>query len=812
MKRPIVIVAMIYAAGLCASPLLRVPPPAAIAAVALIAASQAVALALGRRASDPLLFAAVFTIGLCRHEGIARDDLAARLLLERFEGEKIVRVEGRLASTGRSYKSVGLLVLKDCTISAGNGEPAEFPTMIQLVCAGGALEKIAAKPPSPGDRVVAEGRIEKPPDLRNPDVFNYRAYLESRGIGASIFARDAGAVRFGPPPKGRSPREWLLALGERLRRRSESVLESSLDRESAALIRSVFLGQAQRLDYNTRRNFVPCGLAHVFAVSGLHIGILLWVLDTFVRLFGPRPAVRSIVLIAALWVFCAMVGFRASAVRASVMFSALLASHFLGYKVEPLTALAAAALVILGANPRALHQAGFQLSLLAMASVILLKPPLDGWLRLNEEKENGHPRASAAFVNRHVLSYLTLVIAAQVGVLPFLAQYYHRIPLLGILSNLAAAPLVWTIIATTVLLHATAAVFPWAAGLFADALALFSHILLGLVRLWSKLPAVSILTPPWPIWAGAGYYLLLFGWAILPREPSPFFEARQKARLWIAMAAVAAWVAWAPIVLGGAGGGLRATFLDVGQGDSCVVELPAGAVVLVDGGDSRIRAGEFVVVPFLESRGIEHIDAVIATHPDSDHVGGLLAVFRDCEVDWLIEGPGRGKSRAYRRLVEAAVAEGAKRYTVYAGDWIEAPMGARVVFLSPRRGAAYSQLNNLSLAFMIDWRDCEILMVGDIERAAERDLTASGADLECDVLKVAHHGSASATSAAFLARAKPQLAVISCGRNNPYGHPRPEVLERLTSAGAAIARTDRDGAVTVWCDGRRLFWRKEGKP
>jgi beta-lactamase superfamily II metal-dependent hydrolase len=112
---------------------------------------------------------------------------------------------------------------------------------------------------------------------------------------------------------------------------------------------------------------------------------------------------------------------------------------------------------------------------------------------------------------------------------------------------------------------------------------------------------------------------------------------------------------------------------------------------------------------------------------------------------------------------------------------------------------------------MADWRECEILIAGDVERAAERDLLASGADLACDVFKVSHHGSALATSEAFLERARPRLAVISCGRNNPYGHPAPEVVERLTSAGITVARTDRDGAVTVRSDGRSLEWRTEGK-
>jgi competence protein ComEC len=231
----------------------------------------------------------------------------------------------------------------------------------------------------------------------------------------------------------------------------------------------------------------------------------------------------------------------------------------------------------------------------------------------------------------------------------------------------------------------------------------------------------------------------------------------------------------------------------------------------VDGGDVSVRAGERIVAPFLESRGMDRLDAVIATHADSDHIGGLPEVFHELRVAWLVEGPTRSESQAYRSLVEAAEGHAARRDVVFAGDWIEAPAGARLLFLHPARGAVYSNHNNQSLVLMVDWRGCEILIAGDIERAGENDLLASGAELACQVAKVAHHGSALATSRAFLDRAQPTLAIISCGRNNPYGHPSPEVTDRLTSAGVAIIRTDRDGAVTVRFDGRLLEWRTEGK-
>lgn len=809
MKRPVVIVAMVYVAGLGAGPLLRLPPILVLAVVGLIALSQIVVLTRGRKASDPLLFAAVFLIGALRQGAIDDENRAARALLERLESRLPVHVEGRLASTDRTYATRRTLRLTDCVIHARDGATVRFPTAIQLACTGSAMDAVNETPPSPGDRVVAQGPLKRPPDLSNPDVFNYRAYLENHGIGASLFVRHAEAVTFSPPAGRRSPVASVVAMGERWRRWIEATLDGALEPRPAALVRSILLGQAHLLERDLRHDFTRCGLAHIFAVSGLHVAILLWVLNTFVRLFGLKPVWRVSILILALAVFCAIVGFRASVMRASFMFGVLLAGPMLRNKVEPLTALATAALLILAVNPRALEQAGFQLSFVCMLSIILLKPPLDGWLRLDEEAGTPRRQRAAGFLNQYVLSPLALVLSAQVGLMPFLAHYYHRIPVVGILSNLLAAPLLFFIVATAVVLLAAAAVLPATTWIFAAALNLFGHALVGLLQGWSSLPAVSIIMPSWPIFVSLAYYVFLFGWAVLPREPSPFFERKQRARLLLGLAAAAAWVLWAPAVLRGSTGGLRATFLDVGQGDGCVLELPGGPVILVDGGSRR--AGEFVVAPFLESRGIDHVDAVIATHPDADHIGGIPAVFKRLDVTWFVEGPGQSDSQTYTRLAEAANAERARRDRLFAGDWIEAPHNARVLVLHPARGSTFSNRNDQSLVLMVDWGECEILLAGDAERPAEQDMLASGADLRCDVLKVSHHGSANATSQALLDRARPGLAIISCGRDNQYGHPAPAVVERLVSTGATIARTDEDGAVIVRYDKRRLSAETTGR-
>lgn len=809
MKRPIVIVAMVYAAGLAAGSLFRLPASWLLAAVGLIALHQFVQLCRGRRAVDRLLLAGLFLLGVLQHQRIEAQNQASRVVVSQFEGADVVRVEARLVASDREYEDRQTFRLDDCTLRRGNGEAVRSPMEIQLVCTAEAYKTVHINPPRPGDRVTATGRLRSPSGLANPDVFNYRAYLESRGIGASLEVRSTANIGIRPPQRLRTPIEWAIGVGERLRRGIETTLDLELEPQTARLVRSIVLGQAWRLDPGLRSDFTRCGVAHIFAVSGLHVGIFIWVLATVIGLVGMRPEWRSLFLILGLGVFCLVVGFRASVFRASLMFAALLASHWTRYKIEPLTALATVSFLILVVCPRALAQAGFQLSFVCILSILVLMPPIDAWLRdgMARRLEN---RPRLLKIADPVVSAMTVVLAAQIGLMPFLAYYYHRVPVIGIFANIVAAPAVWMIVSTTLLLSILAPAVPVVAGIIASALNALAAILTSILGSWASLPAVSVLTPGWPIWLGIAYYAFLFGWAILPHEPSPFFAAQQRARTMIAGTAIVAWVIWAPAVLGNEKGVLRATFLDVGQGDACVVELPRGGVVLIDGGPPHGTAG-YPVLPFLESLGIDRLDAVIATHPDSDHTGGLVAVLRQMDVEWLLEGPGRSASQVYADLDAAAKSQYLRREKVYAGDRIESPAGVQFCILNPRRDSVYSNSNDKSLVVMIDWGDCEILVPGDIQGRAERDLLMSGLDLDCDILKVAHHGSASASSMPFLRRTTPLLAIVSCGLDNRYGHPAPDVLDRLTSAGATIARTDLEGAVSVRYDRHSYTWSVEGK-
>jgi competence protein ComEC len=255
-------------------------------------------------------------------------------------------------------------------------------------------------------------------------------------------------------------------------------------------------------------------------------------------------------------------------------------------------------------------------------------------------------------------------------------------------------------------------------------------------------------------------------------------------------------------------GRLRVTFLDVGQGDAILVEVPDGSRALVDGGPgggARFDVGERVVAPFLWNRGIGRLDVIAATHADADHSGGLAAVLRGLRVGEIWENGRWGVG--HEDTVAALGRSGAPRRVLAAGQRLQLGEAAVTVLSPPTddAAAALTGENDHSLVLRLDWRGIALLLTGDLTVRGEERLLAGRAPLAATVLKVGHHGSRGSTAAPFVEASRPRIAVVSVGARNPFRHPAPEVLDRLAIAGARLYRTDRDGAVIVETDGRRLW-------
>jgi competence protein ComEC len=270
---------------------------------------------------------------------------------------------------------------------------------------------------------------------------------------------------------------------------------------------------------------------------------------------------------------------------------------------------------------------------------------------------------------------------------------------------------------------------------------------------------------------------------------------------------------------------LQVTFLDVGQGDGIVIESPEGKVVVIDGGgipgtDEREGAdpGNRIVVPFLRARGISSVDLLVPTHPDDDHVQGLIAVTERLTVHsvltcgQVVKQDGQEGVGAYGRLTDQIKARHIPTFLAERGQTVPIDNQTTLEILHPKATqhlqGTRSDDNNNGIALRLVYKDTRILLMADLESEAEAALLRSGVAIDAQVIKVGHHGSRFSTTPAFLTQVHPQYAILSCGRNNRFGHPHTEVIDRLRAQNVAIYRTDQQGAITLVSDGTDITFQK----
>jgi competence protein ComEC len=557
--------------------------------------------------------------------------------------------------------------------------------------------------------------------------------------------------------------------------------------------------------------FRRSGLAHLLAVSGMHLVLVVVGLVGVVRALLVRvppvaaridaARIASAAGIPAAWLYADFAGGSGSALRAAWMCSAVLAARVAARRPDTLRALSLSLGGMALLSPLALHDLSFVLSALATIGLLALAEPIE--LLLAAALARARLRPARADTERRVRSFVLRPVAttaaATVACAPVLATMAPELPLAGLVANLLAVPLGEAAALPLCLVHGLLEGWPaaeaGAAAAASGALALVRGVAHAFT--WGGLPV----PPPSPAQL-----------AVLAAAAAG--AALGDARRWVALGASALALAELAIRADAAPRGeLRVTFLDVGQGDAALVDLPDGSAILVDGGGlvgSPVDVGERVVAPVLAARRRSSLAAVVLSHPHPDHHLGLPAAIARARpaAFWDTgQGEAEGAVGAYAGLLASVRGAGipvlgpadlcGSRTIGGAIVDVLAPCPAHV----PDRGP---NDNSLVVRLRLDRR--AILLVGDAEHVEEDELVArrGGAGLRADVLKVGHHGSRTSTTPSFLAAVAPRAAVISCGVRNRFGHPHVATLDTLGRAGVRVLRTDRDGGVVVRTDGRSL--------
>ncbi|MEW6448319.1 MAG: DNA internalization-related competence protein ComEC/Rec2 [Bacillota bacterium] len=680
----------------------------------------------------------------------------------------------------------------------------------QRVFKGGKVLLVVRKPERVfgyGDLLRVKGMLVKPAPPGNPGEFDYGAYLARRGIGVQVYARPEGVMRLGhgvPNPLV-VPALWLKA-------RLFAVLDALFSPGQSTLIKGIAFGTRTAIDPAVNEAFVETGVVHILSVSGLHVGLVLGFVLGIARVLRLRSGVTLLTAVFVLLFYDLMVGADPPVVRATVMAVLLLLARHLGRERDWPTALAAAALVVLLANPLAVGDPGFQLSFAATWGILFLGPAMVAGLERLGSRWRIPGRTALAWG-------VAVPLGAQLGTLPLVALHYNLVSPVALLANIAAVPLTGFILLLGILAAVLGLCWLPLGEVLAAPAGLTLDVFLYLIRFFQHLPGAVVYVPafPWAVvvlWFGLLYLVT----SKLTGKPSVSpASIRSGFWQWLLRAAVFALVvlAWVGLFrwLGGGERVLRVDFIDVGQGDSALVRTPGGGTLLVDaGGWPGELTGEGVegagmrVVRYLRREGVKRLDVLILTHPHEDHCGGARAVVERIPVRLVVVPPLEpGIEPSYDRLLSFFGERGVPVSTAKAGDSIRLDPAVKIAVLGPfppldRDPAAF---NDESLVLRISFQEKSVLFAGDVEEEGQRRLLRYGAALRSDVLKVPHHGSARFLPAFFKA-VHPEVAVISVGARNRFGQPAPTAIQELERLGAKVYRTDRDGAMLLNTDGTKI--------
>jgi competence protein ComEC len=649
-----------------------------------------------------------------------------------------------------------------------------------------------------GDELEIATKLEAPPSTGD---FNYADYLASRGI--SSLANYPGVLSV---DSGHG--DWLRRSSTDIRSRLNGSLEAILPEPHSSLAAGILFGERSSIPDDLLDDMRDTGTSHLVAVSGQNVTIVAaMVLAGLAWLIGRRPA--AWVSLAAIAGYTILVGPQPSVIRAAVMGAVYVLATISGRQQTSVIALALAASIMTAIDPTIIDDVSFQLSFAATFGLATFASPLN---RRLIAATNRSPTVAEFPLTRPAVELFSVTLAAVLFTLPVSAVYFGQVSLIAPVANLLAVP--------AFLFVAIAA----GIGMLVDLVAPARYgtliawppaeYMIEVIRLFARVPGASVQIGGFTRWHAAGMFAVLVAAAWLLSRPFKEVEApKRKVEAPRRAVVPALGVATLILLVAATGalllsrperGKLSVTFLDVGQGDAILIEGPAGSRVLVDGGPGALPIARALSrnLPFDDRR----IDLVVLTHPQSDHMSGLVTVLDRYDVGGVIDTAVSNDSSLYRTWEDEIRTSGAHVTSADRAETIDLGLGASLQVLGPTASDPLLpklDLNTASTVLRVSMGDTAFLLTGDLDDVGERALIRSGADLSATVLKVGHHGSKTSTTPAFLARVQPAVAVIEVGGHNSFGHPAQETLERLSSD--LVLRTDQDGDVTITTDGSRIW-------
>jgi competence protein ComEC len=664
-----------------------------------------------------------------------------------------------------------------------------------------------------GDRLRFLCKLYPPHGFHNPGRFSYERYLAFERIHTiGSLQEEKYWVKVG---KGfKNP---VLLQIERWRDHIRIFLDKETTPPSSGILKALVLGDRFDISEEITEHFIATGIAHLLAISGDHLGIvaflsfsfLIWMLkrSEFLLLSTSVKMLAAALTIPCILLYTFIAGTGISVIRATLMVITFFLSILFNRERNLLHTLVLAAFLILLFSPPSLFDVSFQLSFLAVLSILYLLPRI---LRgLKAEMIFPIPKTSwTQKVWRYVKISLLVTGVAILGTAPFVALHFNRISPLGFATNLFFIPWVGFLIVPLSLIASLLSFFFYPlATLLIHLTDSLTAILLKTVAFFASFPYASLFVSTPTLAEIILFYLLLFSVVHLQHQ-----KGMRYLFLGLCIALVFDVAFWN--LKDRLQNNLTITFIDVGHGDSILLEFPKGKRMLVDGGglhDERFDIGKNVIAPLLWKKKIRKIDTLVLTHPDPDHLKGLNFIASNFSIDQFWDNGFQVNSEAYLRLKETLLRKKPVWLSLGQDTLPQTIHGVQISFLnppsrdeSPGKELGPSFLNNHSLVMKIQFKNIVVLLTGDIEKEAEYRMIRKKASLKSDILKIPHHGSSSSSTALFLEEVKPSYAILSVGKRNIGRLPHEEVLRRYEHFGVRVFRTDKHGAITVTTDGKKI--------
>lgn len=813
--RPLVPFVAAYCLGIlggyvCSLPVLF---PAAFLFVPLAAAAGC--FIAGRlRLATGMIALLFFLLGISAATRILNPATSDRFLRERAEDTARVILEGYLTELPERHPGWTRFHFRARhLVEEGTLTPVDSALLLTL--RGGAPEFRV------GDMLRLKAALYPPRSFGNPGGFDYPRFLSRQGTFLIGRIGDAGDIARIEGRRGNPVRNRI----EDLRAEIASRIDSRTFGEAGEVLKALTVGLRRGIPRETREDFSRAGVAHLLAISGLHFGVVAFLFFVVVRFLLSRSAwlllrvnifrLSALVSIGPVLFYTLLSGAGIPTLRAATMILTYQAAILLGRERDVLSALLIAAFAILVFSPLSLVEPAFLLSFGSVIAILYLVPRFGEFFgRPSDLLFLEEPSRIRRFSGR-VGTFVLVSLAALLGTGPIVAYYFHLVPTASLPANLVLVPFV----SFFVLPLGLAACFfhfviPPAAPFLFDLAAWLTQLAISLTHAISTVPYswIRVTTPT--LLEVALFYLAVPALANLKRVRWARYAL---AALIATLLLDQGYWALKPRLQRD----LRITVLDVGQGDSVLVEFPRGKRMLIDGGGfegSEFDTGERIVAPFLWKKKIKRIDYLVNTHAHMDHYGGLRFIAREFTVGEFWRDPAPGYQPEFHDFLKEVHSRDIPIRVISDDSPDEEISGVNIEFLNPPRPESEEakklkrDYNENSLVMRLIFKDFTYLHTADIMGRAEKRLVKKDYDLRARVLKVPHHGGKTSSTPAFLKRVKPEAAVFTTGRENGYRKTYPEVFKRYEKFNTRIYRSNRHGAVTIRSDGERYTVRTFREP